>query len=154
MAASEKSRKMAYNAMLLKVSNRLASEDLRNLRFVLQDDIPAAKLEEASCGTDIFTAMQQKGSGVLCVCVALMKSYGSLVAPLGMIDQDNLGELKKVLDYVERKDLIKTVTEYEDNGWCIALVLCWLSSSLLPKIHWQIIILVRSEQWMTSSRLR
>lgn len=61
MATSDFTKRLAYQGMLLNVSNRLSSDNLRNLKYLVKDDLPADKLEDATQGTVLFTLLQQQG---------------------------------------------------------------------------------------------
>ena len=61
MATSERAKRFAYQALLLKVSNQLSSDNLRDLKHLLKDEFPTSSLDTAAQGTNLFTLLQQKG---------------------------------------------------------------------------------------------
>ena len=59
--ASGISQRLAYKGMLLKISNHLSTENLRDLKHLLGDDLPSDQLSEATQGTDIFKLLEVRG---------------------------------------------------------------------------------------------
>ena len=59
--ASGISQRLAYKGMLLKISNHLSSANLRDLKHLLRDELPADQLNEATQGTDIFNLLEVRG---------------------------------------------------------------------------------------------
>lgn len=62
MASEEEEMKirLEFRMMLMKVSDRLSSENLDNLKHLLRDEIPKAKIEAAKTGIDLFESLEEK----------------------------------------------------------------------------------------------
>ena len=92
--AIARSKSLNFKALLLKISNKLSSDNLKDLKHLLKDEIPASKMEMATQGTDIFQALSERN----------------------LISQENIGLLKQLMDLIDRQDLAREITEYEEKG--------------------------------------
>ena len=92
--AIARSKTLAFKALLLKLSNKLSSDNLKDLKHLLKDEIPTSKVEQATQGTDLFEALSERD----------------------VISLENTGFLKQLMDLIDRQDLIRDITEYEEKG--------------------------------------
>lgn len=71
MASEEEEmrKRLEFRKMLMKVSDRLSSENLDNLRHLLKDEIPKARLEVAKQGIDMFEALEEKSEFIFLCCL-------------------------------------------------------------------------------------
>ena len=53
-------KRLEFRRMLLKLSDRLSSENLEDLKHLLIDEIPKVKLESSRQGTSLFEALEEK----------------------------------------------------------------------------------------------
>lgn len=60
MADEIMKKRLEFRKMLLKVSDRLSSENLKNLKHLLSSEVPKAKLESAAQGIDIFEILEER----------------------------------------------------------------------------------------------
>ena len=58
---NESKIKFEFRKLLLKISDRLSSENLRELKHLLVDQITKVKLETAEQGIDIFNILDERG---------------------------------------------------------------------------------------------
>lgn len=92
--AVARGQNLAFKALLLRVSNKLTSDNLKDLKHLLKDQIPTSKIETATQGTDLFQALSEKD----------------------FISQEKTGFLEQLMDLIDRQDLMRVVTEYEEKG--------------------------------------
>ncbi|KAM9302131.1 FAS-associated death domain protein [Gastrophryne carolinensis] len=80
-----------FAVMLLKISEQLRNNELKDLKFLCCDKIPKKTLESISSGTDLFTKLCE----------------------LDDISRDNLDFLIKLLQHIKRNDLIAEVKKFQ-----------------------------------------
>ena len=66
MASDDDGKKrLEYRKALLKISDRLSTDNLQGLKVLLRDVVGQAKLDAARQGTDIFEVLDEKGIDIL-----------------------------------------------------------------------------------------
>ena len=88
--SNQKSRK--YRAFLLQLGQNLKNDDLKDIKFVLRDEIPARKLDQINQPCELFTSLEEHG----------------------LLGPDKLAELREFLEAIERPKLMEMVNEFED----------------------------------------
>ena len=53
-------KRLEFRRMLLKLSDRLSTDNLEDLKHLLIDEIPKVKLESARQGTSLFEALEER----------------------------------------------------------------------------------------------
>jgi len=80
----------AFTQLLLDFSEDLTSDDLKNMKFALQDHLQARELEEATKGVDIFSLLRKRN----------------------LLGADNPNLLKSVLATIKRFDLVEKLSAF------------------------------------------
>ncbi|KFP70630.1 Protein FADD, partial [Acanthisitta chloris] len=81
-------------SLLLSISSSLSASELSNMKFLCQDKIKKRKLESVQSGMDLFTILMEQQE----------------------ITNDNLSFLRKMLERIERGDLVLRVKQFEEEG--------------------------------------
>ncbi len=58
----QEKKRFEYKKLLLKISDRLSSENLDGIKMLVRDKIPMAVLERSQHGTDIFLYFDERGN--------------------------------------------------------------------------------------------
>ncbi|XP_066027018.1 uncharacterized protein [Pocillopora verrucosa] len=82
-----------FRRFLERLSQEIEEDQLQGLKFLLKGSIPSGHLEKCSKPRDLFSKMIQQG----------------------LLGEDNLGNLEKLLTDVRRLDLVKRVTAYRQS---------------------------------------
>ena len=82
-----------FRRFLERLSQEIEEDQLQGLKFILQGSIPSGHLEKCSKPRDLFSKMIQQG----------------------LLGEDNLGNLEKLLTDVRRLDLVKRVTAFRQS---------------------------------------
>ena len=88
--SNQKSRK--YRAFLIELGENLKRNDLKRIKYVLKDEIPAGKLLEITEPYELFTMLEEHG----------------------LLGPDKLAELREYLEATERPNLINMLDEFDD----------------------------------------
>jgi hypothetical protein len=80
--------------MLLKVSDKLSSDNLKDLKYLVNDQVPKVKLDASDQAIGIFEVLEEKG----------------------LITPDKLEYLKECLEFIERRDVCELIKSYEERG--------------------------------------
>lgn len=62
MAEEEEKKNFEFKKILLKVSDRLSSENLRDIKMLVRDQVPTVQLDKWDKGTDAFLYFEQRGA--------------------------------------------------------------------------------------------
>ena len=82
-----------FRRFLERLSQEIEEDQLQGLKFLLKESIPSGHLEKCSKPRDLFSKMIQQG----------------------LLGEDNLGNLEKLLTDVRRLDLAKRVTAFRQS---------------------------------------
>ena len=82
-----------FRRFLERLSQEIEEDQLQGLKFILQGSIPSGHLEKCSKPRDLFSKMLQQG----------------------LLGEDNLDNLEKLLTDVKRLDLVKRVRVYRQS---------------------------------------
>ena len=82
-----------YLPFLLKLGDNLKNDDLERIKFLLNKKIPARKLEQINQPCKLFSSLEERG----------------------LLGPDKLGELRQLLEDMERPNLVDMVDEFEDS---------------------------------------
>jgi len=85
-------------ALLLKLDSELGVQNVERLKFVA--DLPDGVAEQCSKALDVFKELEH----------------------LGMISPDNVKCLKKMMDYITRRDLIKPIGNFSEYMLLVKLL--------------------------------
>ena len=89
--SNQKNKK--YRTFLLDLGKNMKKDDTDELKFLLNDVIPAGKLEDIKQPCELFRALEEHG----------------------LLDHDKLGELRDYLERINRPPLINMLDEFEDS---------------------------------------
>ena len=88
--SNQKSRK--YRSFLLQLGKNLKNDDLKQIKFVLKDEISDRKLEQINQPCELFTSLEEQG----------------------LLGPDKLDELREYLEAIDRPKLTEMVEEFQD----------------------------------------
>ncbi|KAM5138055.1 FAS-associated death domain protein [Mantella aurantiaca] len=80
-----------FNVLLLKISDKLSDDELRDMKFLCKDKIPKKKMETITKPTDLFTKLME----------------------MTEISKDNPSFLIELLQRIHRDDLTQEVKEFQ-----------------------------------------
>ena len=90
VVSSQRNRK--YRAFLLHFGENLKTRDLKRIKFILKDEIPAGKLEQINQPHELFTTLEEHG----------------------LLGPSKLDELRECLKDIDRPNLINMLDEFDD----------------------------------------
>ena len=85
-------RNRKYRAFLLHFGENLKANDLKSIKFILKDEIPAGKLEQINQPHQLFTTLEEHG----------------------LLGPTKLDELRECLKDIDRPNLINMLDEFDD----------------------------------------
>ncbi|XP_013399861.1 probable ATP-dependent RNA helicase DHX58 [Lingula anatina] len=91
--AESKIRLKPYAKLRIRVCKELQTADFDFIKLALQDEIPAGELEEISNPQKLWNAMKKRN----------------------LIEPNDVGFLKEIMEHIDRLDLVKVIEEYEED---------------------------------------